>query len=111
MYETNLFTVNFDGLSNVITELFSDYPERLNDNTMEIELPGIVKDSIDINISNVGTNTTLCIKAKTKKGKDIIRNYTIRNIKKEVEKAKYEDGILTIIFKNNSETKIKIPVE
>ena len=105
------FKVDFSDLARILDELLPETstPTSLcSDNELEIYLPGVIKESIEI----TPNGKILNIKAKTKKGKEFsIERWINREIDAEQTTAKYEDGVLTIKFKPKESKQSKIKVE
>jgi HSP20 family molecular chaperone IbpA len=86
--------------SKLINEMFQPEISAETNNEIEVLLPGVLKESIDITFkSNLyGTNryNILEVRAKTKKGKNVFVEKILGNNIDENATARYEDGILTI---------------
>lgn len=106
------FKIDLTDFSKVLDELLSEAQTVSSDTELEIHLPGLVKDSIDITPIPNGRYTVLYIKAKDKKGREISTERWIhKELDAEQTKATYEDGVLTIKFKPKESKESKIKVE
>lgn len=115
---------NYNDFGNVIERLFSDYQDYNNMNTdlleendnyvLEINLPGFNKDQINISLDNGNLHVFALREKENKKfitkerSHKMSRYYYVGdNYVIEDFKAKYENGVLTIVFPKTAKTNSK----
>jgi HSP20 family molecular chaperone IbpA len=94
--------VDFSDFEKVLGHLIRPYVQT-NKSELELNLPGLVKDSIEISLDEYNK---IVVKAKNKKGKDIVVDTYIERQTLEGSTATYEDGVLLIKFKQTESSKV-----